>query len=322
MTVTTRHGHRGLTRAQDTALRRLVADGRLSADQFDAVREALRTAETTASEPRRVAELFGYVGGGLMLAGAALLIGTSWADLTRAGRIVVLVIAALVLLSSGVLIGGGPRRLLARDHPVEPARTRVSGVLFALTAVVGALTAATAASSDEGVWAAATALGLAAAGYLVQPSLAGLAVGAVASFALVSQVVDLIGGNALTLAGSLILLGVAWGALTAAQVVRPLWAGLTVAASIALIGAQQPLGTTGLAAWAYGLTVGVAALCFAVYPAVRSAVLPAAGVLGVTVAVPEAIWDWTDGSVGGAASVLIAGAVLLAVGGLSLRLGR
>ncbi|MFC7615185.1 hypothetical protein ACFQV2_18380 [Actinokineospora soli] len=42
----------------------------------------------------------------------------------------------------------------------------------------------------------------------------------------------------------------------------------------------------------------------------------------MTVAAPEAIWDWTDGAVGGAAAALVAGAVLLVASWLSLRVRR
>ncbi|MBC6445871.1 DUF2157 domain-containing protein [Actinokineospora xionganensis] len=302
---------KSLTREQDAALRKLGADGLLTDVQVDAVLAALRAGRVTATEPRRVAEILGYLGGALMLAGASLLVGTSWEDLTRPGRIAVLALAFTILASAGVLAAHGR---------VSPARTRVSGVLLALSAVVGALTAGTIATGHEGVWAAGAAFLLALCGYLYVPSLAGIAVAAISGFALVSQViVDLLAADSRYHAGALIALGLGWGVSAWAGAVRPAWAGFTVAAGIALLGAQQPLGMSGWEPWAYGLTAGIAVLCFATYPLHRSPVLLAAGVLGVTIAVPEAIWDWTGGTVGGAAIVLIAGAVLLVMGALSLR---
>ncbi|MGH3863763.1 DUF2157 domain-containing protein [Actinokineospora sp.] len=304
-----------LTAEQDAALVKLVEEGVLTAEQGDAVRAALVVAEGV---PRRVAEVLGYLGGGLVLAGAALLIGTSWEELTRSARIIVLLLSAAVLMVAGVLIAGGLRGLRAGK---ASARTRVAGVLFGLTAIVGGFAAATIATSHEGLWATSTMLVLAVCGYLALPSLACLAVAAVGSVAVVWQVVvELLDADAPWLAGALIVVGVLWGALTAAGLVRQRWAGYTAAACIALIGAQVPLGSSEWTAWGYLLTAGVAVAGFVAYRLNRSPVLLAAGVVGFTLAVPEAIWDWTGGSVGGAAIVLIAGAVLLALGGLSLRL--
>lgn len=304
-----------LTAEQDAALVRLVDDGVLTAEQGDAVRAALTVEEGV---PRRVAEVLGYLGGGLVLAGAALLIGTSWEELTRPARIVVLLVSATVLMGAGVLIAGGPRGLRAAK---ASARTRVAGVLFGLTAVVGGFAAATIAGSHEGLWATSTMLVLAAFGYLALPSLACLAVAAVGCVAVAWQVVvEVFDADAPWLAGVLIVVGVLWGVLTVAGVIRPAWAGFTAAAGIALIGGQVPLGSSEWTPWGYLLTAGVALAGFAAYRLHRSPVLLAAGVVGFTLAVPEAIWDWTGGSVGGAAIVLIAGAVLLALGGLSLRL--
>ncbi|MBC6446225.1 DUF2157 domain-containing protein [Actinokineospora xionganensis] len=304
-----------LTPEQDAALAKLVADGVLTAGQRDAVRGALTV---DSGVPRRVAEVLGYLGGGLVLAGTALLIGTSWEELSRGARIAVLLVSAAVLPAAGILIAGGPQGMRPR---VGTARTRVAGVLFGLTAVVGGITAATIATSHEGLWATATMLVLAGCGYLALPSLTCLAVAAVGSVAVAWQVVvELLDADAPWLAGTLILIGAAWGALTVAGVMRPAWAGYTVAAGIALIGAQVPLGSSEWTAWGYLLTAAVAVAGLLAYRLTRSPVLLAAGVVGFTLAVPEAIWDWTGGSVGGAAIVLIAGAVLLALGGLSLRL--
>jgi hypothetical protein len=48
----------------------------------------------------------------------------------------------------------------------------------------------------------------------------------------------------------------------------------------------------------------------------------AVGVIGVTLAVPEALLDWTEGSVGAAGVLLVSGATLLAASLLGLRLRR
>jgi hypothetical protein len=49
-------------------------------------------------------------------------------------------------------------------------------------------------------------------------------------------------------------------------------------------------------------------------------VLVVAAVVGVTIAVPEAISDWTNGGLGAAYIVLVGGAVLVAGSVIALRL--
>jgi hypothetical protein len=97
---------------------------------------------------------------------------------------------------------------------------------------------------------------------------------------------------------------------------RPL--GLVVGTAVALVGAQLPLGTESTVQWAYALTFGLALGSFLGYRWQRSVVLLAAGVLGVTVAVPEAVIDWTDGALGGSVVLLLAGAVLVAASAVGL----
>ena len=91
-----------MTARQSEALRDLTTRGVLSADQESAVRAAL---EDTGAPPRvadRVAELAAYVGGGLVLGGAALLLGLSWEDMSRLARAGVLGAANWVVAAVGV----------------------------------------------------------------------------------------------------------------------------------------------------------------------------------------------------------------------------
>ena len=59
---------------------------------------------------------------------------------------------------------------------------------------------------------------------------------------------------------------------------------------------------------------------FAVYVAKRAWPYLLAGVAGVTLAVPEALLDWTEGSLGTAGVLLVAGVTLLGASLLGLRL--
>ena len=64
----------------------------------------------------------------------------------------------------------------------------------------------------------------------------------------------------------------------------------------------------------------VAAVGFAVYIVRRAWPYLLAGVAGLTLAVPEALLDWTEGSLGTAGVRLVAGVTLLGASWLGLRL--
>lgn len=129
-------------------------------------------------------------------------------------------------------------------------------------------------------------------------------------------------GSCLAVGLSLIALDAAWTLLAAGGIVPNRRVGLGSGAAIALIGGQQPLWYGQSPAWARGLTLAVALACIVVYRWESTLVLLAAGVLGVTVAVPEAIWEWTGGALSGALILIIAGAVLVLTGLLGVRLRR
>ncbi|WP_406690725.1 hypothetical protein REH65_00320 [Saccharopolyspora sp. ID03-671] len=70
------------------------------------------------------------------------------------------------------------------------------------------------------------------------------------------------------------------------------------------------------------MTLVIGLVCFGGYLVEQAAVLLALGVLSVTVALPELVWDWTGGALGGPVVVLLVGAVFLAASALGLRLRR
>jgi hypothetical protein len=70
------------------------------------------------------------------------------------------------------------------------------------------------------------------------------------------------------------------------------------------------------------LTALIAVACFAGYLRHRTVVLLAFGVLGITVAVPEAVSHWFRGAMGGPLLVLVVGLAFLAASGLGLALRR
>jgi hypothetical protein len=318
---------RELSASQRRALQELVAEGVLSVDQADAVRARLESAAGRQDRPAVsrgwLVETAVYLGGALTFAGAALLVGLSWDELSRAGQILVLAAVTVLLVVAGVVIAGGPRELHAMAGVPSTVRRRVVSVLFALSAGTAALAAGVAVDTHEVLIGGATGLVLAAVAYLVLPSLPVLL--AAAALSVVTGIAvgdDLLGDTPLRTGLTLIAIGAGWAVLGLAGVLAHRTAAAVAGGVIGLFGAQLVLGDSAAAGWAYLLTLLVAIGCLATYAIDRGVVLLALGVIGITLAVAEAVADWTNGAAGGAAAVLTAGAVLLVGSGLALRLHR
>lgn len=317
-----------LTAAQRDAVRRLVADGVLTPGQGEAVCGALAEAPQACGLPARwLVEVAGYLGGGLMLGGAALFLVESWDELGRAGRSAVLAGFALALVLAGVLVAGGFHRV--RGLPLGGARRRVVGVLFALASGPAALAVLAAFDGsrrviDSDLVAALVGFAVAAAGLLVLPTVAGQVATAVMSLFvvgdLVGQVLQPPDGSALAGWLMMLALGLLWVVVSVLRLLPSYQLGLATGTATALFAAQQLVTAPGTLAWGYGLTFAVAAGCLAFYRWQRSVVLLVAGVLGVTLAVPEAVVDWTGGALGGSLVLVLAGAVLIVASAIGLRI--
>ncbi|MEU6727091.1 hypothetical protein ABZ917_25590 [Nonomuraea wenchangensis] len=325
-----------MTQSRDEVLRRLVREGTLTAAQALAVHQALDEAERPARA--RWAEVAGYVGGALLLVGAVSLAGTSWPVLSTAARVLILLSATAALLAAGLLLAGPRLSLLVRAGAGErrrawsegagrtgPVRRRTGGVALALASVTGALAAAelAAAGGPQLTAAAVTGLVLAAAGYVALPG-GPCAVAAAGFAALTAEAVagELAGYGSMAVGLTVAGTGVAWTALVLAGVIGQRRLGLGLGAVVALFGAQHGAGTGDSLAWSYVTTFAVAVACLVLYRWERAWVLLVAGVAGFTLAVPEAVWDWTDGAVGGSLALMIAGLVLVASSVLGLRMHR
>ncbi|MFC3997726.1 hypothetical protein ACFOVU_17460 [Nocardiopsis sediminis] len=368
--------------ARDGALRGLVERGVLSAEQAAVVREAL-----IAAEPRRAgvrwAEVVGYLGGGLVLAGVFALVATAWTDLDRPAQVVLLSLIAVVAAAAGVVMAGGPRALwgraesparsagappepppaqppgeppaarrpgepslaapvgqpvpalppaprsvrLARGHRVTAVRRRIAGMLFSLTAAATALAVGVGIEPDSPMVPGAAGLAVAALAYAVLPSAVGLVAAWVLSWLAVSGFVSEVlhpgdSDTGVVLGLFLVALGVVWAVLAGVGVLDHRRLGLGLAAGVALAGAQFPLSWGGQPQWAYVLTLLLAAACLAYYRWERAGVLLVFGIVGVTVAVPEMVWDLTNGAIAVSAVLLLAGAVLLAASWIGVRMHR
>lgn len=316
------------------ALRDLVAEGTLSEAQAARVADRLAVTVagprpgTTPSPARggRLAEIAGYLGAALLLGAVALFVTNGWDDLSEASRVALLAGLAVVLLVAGELVAlssGKPVRELGRQG--DSARRRLVSVLWTF----GAASAAGAADLGVAGWelVAASAVGLvvAAVTYAVVPSVVGQLGMWAASIGLVTGLVAEIGDepDIAWYAVALVALGGGWVALGLTRTVRDREVALATGAAIAVFGAQLPVFGGDQEQWlAYLLTAGVAAAGFLGYLSTRSWSVLAAGVVATTLVVPEALHDWTDGSVSAAGSLLVAGLTLLGASAVGLRLRR
>lgn len=303
------------------ALLRLVASGELRAEQVEpvalAVRDALRARD--AVNGVRWSEVVAYLGGALVLAGAAAFVGLSWSLMTTPVRAAVLAVITLSLLGVAAGLGGAARSAAGRTAAVQ---RRVAATLAALGAGTAALFAGVLADRHEALVAGTAGLAVAAAGYALLPTAVGLlACGVLALVALTGLLEVVAPGGGAGAGVGYILLGALMvaSALAGWLVPRPLALGM--GAATALFGGQWPF-LWEERAWGYSVTAVIALACLALYTRERTWVLIVAGVAGLTLAIPEAVWDWTGGAVGGAVILVLAGVVLLASSGLGVLLHR
>ncbi len=315
------------------ALSDLVADGTLDEAQAAAVAARLATARqaggTTPERPQgggRLAEIAGYLGAALLLGAAALFLTSGWEELSETSRVVILAALAVVLLAAGGLVArssGMPVRELGRRD--ESARRRLVSVLWTAAAASAAGSAGLGAADWEAVAAGSAGLVVASLTYALVPGAVGQLGAWAASVLLVTGLVyeigDVPGPSAYALA--LVAVGATGAVLGLARVLRPRELALATGSALAIVGAQLPVLDGGEHQWvAYALTAAIAVAGFAGHLSTRSWSVLGAGVVATTLVVPEALHDWTDGSVSAAGSLLVAGLTLLGASAVGLRLRR
>ncbi len=314
-------------------------------DEADADR-AVTVAERALAGPRvpaaaqpparfgALVEIAGYAGGALVLAALGLFLVDRWGGFTRGERLVAVAAISAFLLGAGVVVGLASGGIRALRHDAEATRRRLASTLLAM----GALAAGTAAgmavdlwapAGTDGEWAAlagaVTVVAVAAAAYLAAPSvlaqlvlLTGSTTAVTSGLWLVAQPGD---PGDIAFALGLLAVAAAWLAAATTGWLRERTVAHALGAATALVGAQWPVGGDH-AAVAYLLTAAVALGGFAWYLRGRSWPFLAAGVVGVTIVVPEAVVDWTDGSLGVAGAVLVTGLTLLAASLAGFRASR
>lgn len=306
-------------------------------EAVEVVAEALGVAEVEATPlRRRLAELAGYLGGAFVVAAGALFVAEQWTDLTVAAQVLLLFGIAVLLFVAGAAVavtGGGFAALLDAEQSV---RRRLASVLFtggsaaAAAAVIVWLIDVVEQRGNEvddqwliGFGGSLTLLVLATVGYRLAHSLLGqlaVAVGAAYAIPFVLEGFDLV--DAPVVVGLAFLgLGLGWLVLVERGVWHEVVPGQILGAALVVVGAQIPVASDD--AWVgYLVTILVAMAGFTVYVVRRAWPYLAVGVVGVTLAVPEALLDWTEGSLGTAGVLLVAGVTLLGASLLGLRLRK
>ncbi|MBA2769872.1 MAG: hypothetical protein H0U35_12260 [Sporichthyaceae bacterium] len=309
----------------------VVADDVLTRQQADVILQRVAVGDSAVDKAApdrrgRLAEIAGYLGGALALSAAALFLGTEWSDLEDATRAAFLLVAGAVLVAGGVAIvigsGLGPDGL---GRQPDSARRRLVSTLWGLAAAALSGGVGVLVESDPAVVAAATGLLLGGVAYLLVPGGPGHVAAGLAATALVGSAVDELAETTTSTAYALsfVALAAAWATLTAARVLRERDLGFSIAALLALIGAQLPVITgSGSQGLAYALTAAVAAAGYAGFVLTRGWPVLVAGVIATTLVVPEALHDWTEGSVSVAGALLMAGLTLLAASAVGLRLSK
>ncbi len=307
----------------------LVADGLISdADRARAravVVNGLAAPDSAAGLPKLV-EVIAYLGAALVLAAGALFLAETWEDLGETGQVGALALVAVVLAVAG---------LVARPGPVPSAsRTRLAGTLLTGAAVLAGCTVGLAVEyvgrEPEQVWddaywpatvGATVTLVLAVIGYRLASTAVGLLGILGSGFVIVTTMAPTWAGDeALIVGSSLVALAVVWlvvtelGAFAQQSIARALGLVLVLGGSqlVSLASNHESVG--------YLLVVAVVVGSVVLYLSRLDWLYLATAVIGITLVVPEAVSDWTDGSLGVIGGVLVTGVTLLVASFIGYRL--
>jgi hypothetical protein len=289
-------------------------------------------ARAEASRRHLVAEVVGYVGAAFMVAAVGVFLAPRWDDMPLGLRVGLLVGAAALLAAAGavLIVTGGGLASLRTSAGLQ--RRRLASVLFTGCSVAAAAAVLVLVldwvgeeeatkGSYAGLAGSVTLLTLAAIGYLVAPSLLGqLAVllGALFAISLAWETFDT--DTPVRMCLSYMALGLLWLICAELRGWRETLPAELIGSALLLAGAQALMPENAALSYTVTFVVGLAG--FALYVSQRAWPYLALGVLAVTLAVPEALLDWTEGSLGTAVSLLGAGVALLLASLVGMRLHR
>jgi hypothetical protein len=283
--------------------------------------------EQSKSSPNRVplaAEAVGYIGGGLVLAAVALLVGGRWSELGTTGRIAALAVPTTITLAAGWWSG----------HSHEPALQRLGSVLWLLTVAGAAAVAAVvwidAISEDRhghngtALFIGAVALGFASPMWWFRKLLLQQMAMFGAAITIVLGVVDSVAVSrdatmtALSAGISLFVLGGAWCAAGLTGRLIPTLAANVSGAVFLLIGAQIARNDDNSIGLWLGLGAAIALMTTGVAQSEISLLL--VGTLGLFQWAPQMALFYLEDSLGAEATLLVIGAILLVFSAMMTRL--
>jgi hypothetical protein len=277
-----------------------------------------------ARELPKLVEVVAYLGGALVLAAVLLFLAQEWDSLGFGSQVALLAVATVVLGVAGLVSANVPSGAQLLD-PAYDVRRRLAGSLLAGAAVTaGSLAGLVVDHADktttfdwETLTGGAVMFAVAAVGYLRAKTAVGvlvlmgslLAVVVTVSDRLDDVFTDITDGDGSGLL--LVATGVVWLVVSELGWFREGVVARVLGVGVVLVGAQVPVIDGTHEGLGYLLTAGCVVAGVAMYLARQSWPYLALAVVGVTLVVPEAISDWTEGSLGIVGGVLVTGVTLL-----------
>ena len=332
----------------DAALDRLVAAGTVTAGQADAVRAELGAAarpRTAGAAPtvegtdgaaavgrapdRRpltsvLAEVGGYVGATFVGAAAVAVAGPQWDALAFGGRLALLLVPAVLLLTAAVAVAAaapGPWTPREVSPAHGPRRRLVSALVLVAAGLGGGAAALVAGGEREATAATLTALLVTGLAYVACRTALLQLGAAVSAMSAIYAVVDLSDAPIGAAGVGVAALGVLWAVLAYVGLLAERVLGLVVGAGLAFLGGES-LVVDESSGVGYVVMAAVALAGLAGYLALREVALLAAGAVALAVVVPQAAIDWSDGALGAAGAMLVCGLSIVTASVVGLRVRK
>lgn len=305
----------GEVRDLDRLIAEWLADGVISPEQAARMRGA--PVGVPASLPRTqppvtrglplLAEGLAYLGGAVVVAGCSLIAGLYWGDLADGWRLALLVAAAAVLLTGGLVV---PQRLGGVGLRLRSVLWLVSTAAWTGASAVLVLGVLDLDVSSEGEGLLISALSAAYAAALWVAFRHGLQQAAmVATVAFVAGSLIAWAGPSEWAGAGVWVVGLAWISLGVAGLLAPRELPVLAGTAMTVLGAMMT-GTTDA-----GMVLTLVTVVGVVVAAVvtRDLALLALGALATLMNVPAAMSRWFEGSVAAALALVVAGIVLVTI---------
>lgn len=263
----------------------------------------------------KLVEVVAYLGAALVLAAGFLFLMETWRDLGDTGQVIALAVVTGVLATAGLVVRGA-------GVEQNAIRRRLAGTLLTGSAVAAGITVGRALDAARdfpspevylpavvgGLVASAVSLGAYAAARTAVGQLGilgGLLVAAV------TVTTNQSGDEALWAGGTFAVIGLGWLVVTELDSFAETTIARTLGVAATLFGSQVVAAGSEHHWIGYLMTALVCAGGIAGYLIRQDWPYLAAAVVAVTLVVPEAVADWTEGSLGVVGGVLLAGVTLL-----------